>query len=166
MSISNTNTRIGTSTNLATGGTYDILMIQYPDGFPEGQITFGFGDTPRKITGVQKASQVFTKLLLTTKGSDAVYPSRGTRFSSYTIHANLITSDKVLQSNLVSAVNDAANQAKATLSNDADPSSRIASVKIAGFNTTEESVTMFLQITTASGISAQIAIPFPQFGLA
>lgn len=165
MAIANTNNRIGTTQNLVSGGTFDILMITYPDGFPEGQINFGFDDTPRKVTGVQKAAQLFTKLLLTTKGSDAVYPNRGTLFPVYIINANIITGDQVLQSNLVSAVNDAASQAKVSLSTDSDPSSRLSKVQIAGFNTSDESVTMFLQITTASGISAQVAIPFPQFGL-
>lgn len=165
MTIANTNPRIGTSSNLATGGTYDILMITYPDGFPEGQIEFGFDDTPRKVTGVQKVAQLFTKTLLTAKGSDVIYPNRGTMFPVYTINANVVTNDQVLQSNLVSAVNDAFSQTKASLSTDPDPSSRLAQVQIAGFNTTDESVTMFIQIVTASGISAQVAVPFPQFGL-
>ena len=50
MALANKNPRIGTASNLATGGTYDILMITYPEGFPEGQIGFGFDVTPRKVT--------------------------------------------------------------------------------------------------------------------
>jgi len=165
MAIANNNPRIGTASNLVTGGTFDILMITYPDGFPEGQIEFGFDVTPRKVTGLQKVAQLFMKMLLTTKGSDVVYPNRGTLFSVYTVNANVITADQVLQSNLVAAVNDASSQAKAALSTDQDPSSRLESVQIAGFSTTDESIMMYLQITTAAGVIAQVAVPFPQFGL-
>jgi hypothetical protein len=165
MAIANTNPRIGTLNNLATGGTYDILMITYPDGFPEGEIRFDFDTTPRKVTGVQKAAQLFVKLLMSTKGSDAVYPNRGTLFSAYTVNANIVANDHVLQSNLVTAVDDAFRQARLALSSDPDPSSRLAQVKIAGFDSKEDAITMYVQVTTASGISAQVAIPFPQLGL-
>jgi len=165
MALANKNPRIGTASNLATGGTYDILMITYPEGFPEGQIGFGFDVTPRKVTGIQKVAQLFMKLLVTTKGTDVIYTNRGTYFSVYTINANVITEDQVLQSNLVAAVNDAASQTKAALSTDQDPASRLEDVKIAGFSTTDESIMMYLQITTSAGIIAQVAVPFPQFGL-
>lgn len=166
MAISNKNSRIGTASNLASGGTYDVLMIIYPDGFPEGQITFGFDTTPRKVTGVQKAAQLFMKLLMTTKGSDAVYPNRGTLFTSYVVNANVITDDQVLQSNLIQAVSDAAAQARSASSTDPDPSSRFSKAQVAGLNVQDDSVTMYVHITTATGVSAQVAIPFPQFGLA
>jgi hypothetical protein len=165
MAIKNTNPRIGTFANLPSGGTYDLLMITYPDGFPEGQIQFNIDSTPRKITGVQKAAQLFVKILMTTKGSDVVYPNRGTLFSSFTVGANVIVDDPILQSNLASAVSDATSQTRIALSSDPDPSSRLTNVQLAGFNATDDAITMFVQLTTASGVSAQVAIPFPQLGL-
>jgi hypothetical protein len=46
-----TNTRIGIAVNLPEGATYDLLIIDHPDGYPESKLDFKFPDTPRKITG-------------------------------------------------------------------------------------------------------------------
>lgn len=165
MAIKNTNSRIGTASNLPKGGTYDLLMITYPDGFPEGQIKFGIDDTPRKITGVQKVAQVFLKILLTTKGSDVIYQNRGTNFPSYTINANRLDDDAVLRSEIVSTINDAAAQTKAAMNSSSDPASQLASVQLAGIDVIDEAIILYAQLTTKDGVSAQIAVPFPEVGL-
>ena len=140
-------------------------MITYPDGFPEGQLQFNIDSTPRKITGIQKVAQIFLKILFSTKGSDVIYPNRGTMFQTYTINANLISTSQTLQSDLISAVNDAGNQTKVATSTNTDPASRLNSVKIAGFDVTDESIVMYLQMITDAGETAQVAVPFPQTGL-
>lgn len=41
------NSRIGTTSNLQTDGTDDLLLIVYADSYPEGQINFDLDSTPR-----------------------------------------------------------------------------------------------------------------------
>ena len=164
MAIKNTNSRIGTTTNLPSGAKYDLLMITFPDGFPESQLLFAIDMTPRKVTGIQKIAQVFMKILFTTKGSDIIYPGRGTNFSSYTINANIVTADQILQANLIESVNDAKTQTQ-ILSNGYDPASSLADATILGIDVGQESVVMYVQIVTDSGVTAQLSVPFPQLGL-
>lgn len=165
MTIKNTNSRIGTSSNLALGGTNDLLMITYPDGFPEGQIKFGIDSTPRKVTGVQKVAQTFVKLLTTTKGSDVIYPTRGTRFPNVAINANRTGNDQVLRSELTISVLDAEAQTKLAMNVSTDPASQLAKVEIAGMDVGEEFIVLYVQLTTREGVSARVAIPFPEAGL-
>lgn len=165
MAIKNTNKRIGTVDNLPSGATYDLLMITYPDGFPEGRIKFDIDTTPRKITGIQKVAQTFMKLLLTTKGSDVIYQNRGTIFPNVALNANRIDSIQILRSDLTSAVNDAAAQTRAAMNSSSDPASQLAQVQIAGLDVGEESVVMYVQIVTAAGVTAQVSVPFPEAGL-
>ena len=165
MAIANTNTRIGTTSNLPTGANYDLLMITYPDGFPEGQLLFNIDPTPRKVTGVQKVGQLFLKLLMTSKGSDVIYPNRGTDFSSFALNANLTVSDQILHSNLIKAIKDAEAQTRSATSSSTDPASKLVSVVLAGIDTSSESIVLYMQMTTADGVTAQLAVPFPELGL-
>ncbi|HET8689742.1 MAG TPA: hypothetical protein VFM18_24310 [Methanosarcina sp.] len=166
MSIKNTNTRIGTSKNLETGGTYDLLMISYPDGFPEGRITFDLGNTPRKITGVQKVAQTFVKTLLTSKGSDVIYPLKGTTFLSVASGSNIIQNDTLLYSELITAVKDAEDQVKRTLNTvGTDTSSMLNRVDIAGLDVSQDSVVMYITVQTMDGLTANVAVPFPELDL-
>lgn len=165
MSILNKNTRIGTVNNLAAGGTYDILMLGYPDGFPEGRITFEIGETPRAITGVQKVAQTFLKILLSSKGSDVIRPNSGTIFPNYFMHANLNVSSTPVRSEIISALMDAEAQTKVAMNASSDPASRLSKIELAGFDTSTESITMYVQMTTADGVNSQIAVPFPELEL-
>lgn len=166
MAIKNTNSRIGTPTNLESGGTYDLLMITYPDGFPEGQIKFNIDVTPRKITGVQKVAQVFLKNLMTSKGSNVIYPNQGTSFPSLAINSNITRSDGPLQAEIVAAVSDAADQTQRTMNTiGTDTSSMLAEVSVLGIDIGQDSVVMYLTLQTQDGFSANLAIPFPEFDL-
>ncbi len=167
MAIKNTNPRIGTSRNLETGGTYDLLMITYPEGFPEGQIKFDIDVTPRKITGVQKVAQTFLKLLLTSKGSNVVYPSQGTSFPILAANSNIVDNDTVLHSELSEAIRDAENQARLSLNTvGSDPASMMGRVDLLGLDIGRDSVVMFLSLQTLDGVTANIAVPFPELDLA
>lgn len=167
MAIKNTNPRIGTGRNLETGGTYDLLMITYPDGFPEGQIKFDIDVTPRKITGVQKVAQTFLKLLLTTKGSNVVYPSQGTNFQSVASGSNIVVNDTVLYTELAEAVRDAEDQARRTLNTiGSDTASMLSRVELVGLDVGDDSIVMFLNVQTLDGTTANIAVPFPELDLA
>lgn len=166
MAIKNTNSRIGTTNNLETGGTYDLLLITYPDGFPEGQIKFDIDMTPRKITGVQKVAQTFLKLLMTTKGSNVIYPSQGTEFPTIAVSSNITSDDATLYADISAAIQDAAQQAKTTLNTiGTDTASMLDRVEIIGLDVGDESVTMYLSLQTLDGVRANIAVPFPELDL-
>jgi|ERR1700757_2909054 len=159
-------TRIGTASNLQPGGSYDLLFVKFIGTFPEGQITFGIYDTPMKITGLQKVAQVFLKTLLTSKGSDPFYPSRGTAFPSLTIGANQAVDDSIFVQTIQDAIQDAESQVKSGLNfQNADLSSCLEKVTILGLDKIDDSVTMYVSMTTSNGVSASIAVPFPEFGL-
>lgn len=166
MALKNTNSRLGTANNLESGGTYDLLMISYPNGFPEGQILFNIDVTPRKITGVQKVAQTFLKLLLTSKGSNVIYPNQGTAFSNLTTNSNIVSNDRILYAELNSAVEDAAGQTKQSLNTiGSDTASMLDRVEVIGLDVGEDSIVMFLNLQTLDGISANIAVPFPELDL-
>lgn len=161
-----TTTRIGTASNLQVGGQYDLLLIKFVGTFPEGQITFGMYDTPMKITGLQKVAQVYMKILLTSKGSDPFYPSLGTAFPGLTVGANQSVSDAVYSQTLSDAIQDAATQVKSTLNfQNPDLSSCLDSVVLMGLDKIADSVTLYVSLTTSNGVTASIAVPFPEFGL-
>lgn len=166
MAIKNTNPRIGTTKNLESGGTFDLLLIKYPDGFPEGQLLFDIDMTPRKITGLQKVAQVFLKVLMTSKGSDVIYPNRGTNFPSLALNSNVIENDTVLYAELTSAVKDAEGQTKAALNSaKGDTASMMDRVEIIRIAVSQDSIVMFLYMQTLDGTKAKLAIPFPELDL-
>jgi hypothetical protein len=161
-----TSGRIGTINNLEVGGSYDLLMVKIEGTFPEGKISFGLYDTPMKITGLQKVVQTFLKVLLTTKGSDLFYPSRGTFFPSLTVNANQLTDDNALVSDISDTIKDGSNQVRSMLNvNTVDLSSALDSVEILGIDRIPEGIFLYLQVTTMAGQFASVAVPFPEFGL-
>lgn len=159
--------RIGTPSNLSDGGTYDLLLITFPNGFPEGQIFFDLDMTPRKITGLQKVAQLFLKLLLTRKGTNILRPAEGTLFPEYTINANRTGVDSELYAIIKSEIQSAANQVKYILntSTSTDLTSQLYSVEALGIDISTESITIFIKLTTMAGDSAQVAVPFPQLDM-
>lgn len=159
-------TRIGTASNLQVGGSYDLLFVKFVGTFPEGQITFGIYDTPMKITGLQKVAQVFMKTLLTSKGSDPFYPSRGTAFPSLTIGANQSVDDSVFVQTIADSIKDAEAQVKAGLNfQNSDTSSCLDQIILMGLDKIDDSLTLYVSLTTSNGATASIAVPFPEFGL-
>ena len=166
MAIANTNTRIGTSSNLESGGTYDLLMIRYPDGFPEGRLMFDIDMTPRKITGIQKVGQTFLKLLMTSKGSNVIYPAQGTVFPSLALNSNITMENTALYSELYSAVKDAESQTRRSLNTvGSDTASMLKKIDIIRLDTGEDSIVMYLSLETEAGASASLAVPFPEIDL-
>lgn len=159
------NARIGIQQNLPTGATYDLLLMSFPDGFPQSQLIFGIDTEPRKITGIQKCAQIFLKILFTTRGSDVFYPNVGTLFQTYTINANRIDADPTLRADLITEINSATKQAQAILNSSGDPASQIASVTMLGIDVGDESIVIYLNMTTNAGVTASIAVPFPELDL-
>lgn len=166
MAIANTSTRIGTSSNLESGGTHDLLMIRYPDGFPEGRLMFDIDMTPRKITGIQKVGQTFLKLLMTSKGSNVIYPAQGTVFPSLALNSNITRENTALYSELYSAVKDAESQTRRSLNTvGSDTASMLKKIDIIRLDTGEDSIVMYLSLETEAGASASLAVPFPEIDL-
>lgn len=160
------NKRLGTYTNLPTGATYDLLMVQFPDGFPQSAITFDIGDTPRKITGIQKVAQMFMKILFTSRGSNVLYPNQGTNFPTLTINANISTNDQVFISELSTEVRSAESQVKGIMNTaSSDSASQLQSITILGIDLISDALTLYLRILTKAGANAQISIPFPELDL-
>lgn len=162
----NLRTRIGTANNLGPGGSYDMLMIGYEDGFPEGRIFFEVSDTPRKITGIQKVAQMFLKILFTNRGSNVIYPDQGTLFGQLIVNSNVSLGDTLFTSTLAEQIRSAEEQVQSIMNTyNAEPASMLDKVTLLGIDMNKDAVLMYLQIRTMAGEGAAISVPFPQLDL-
>lgn len=158
--------RVGTSRNLEDGGTHDLLVMGFANGFPRGYVSFEVGDTPRRVTGVQKVVQTFLKILLTSKGSDPVHNNYGTTFNNYVRNANIGADEVEMAQEVREAIQDAEQQTRYTLnSSKRDLSSQLASIGILYIEAADQSLNIGLKVLTLSGETAAIAVPFPQTDL-
>lgn len=164
MTISN---RIGTPSNLTTGANYDLFLLEFPDGWPEGLINFNILNNPRKVTGVQKMAQAFFKILMTTKGTNVLRPTEGTLFSEYFISSNRTGIDSEIYTIMKSEIQSAVRQVQYmyNTSSNKDLSSQLYSVDVLGINVDLDSITLFAKLTTMSGETASIGIPAPQLDM-
>lgn len=166
MAISQPSSRIGVPDNLASGGTYDLLLVSVTDGYPVGQVAFALGDTPRKITGIQKVAQIFMKVLFTQKGSDVLNLNLGTDFPDLCISANRTSNDADFLSDVTITIKDAEAQTRNILSSlDGDLDSQLDRAVILSLEVQTESLMMYVQIVTMAGEAAAIAVPFPELDL-
>jgi len=163
--MSNPSARLGTASNLISGATYDILLIDFPDGYPQSILKFNIGNTPRKLTGLQKVAQTFLKVLFTSRGSNVLYPYQGTDFSELTVNANIIYKDTIFISELTSCISNAESQTQSILNTGTDLASQLDYITILGLDTGQESVIMYLKIVTMAGVGAQLSVPFPELNL-
>lgn len=158
--------RLGVSNNLDPGGTYDLLLMDFSEGFPVGSVDFTLTNTPRKITGIQKVAQTFLLTLMTTRGSDALRPNKGTKFSALAMYANRVGTAANVEAELVDEVTDAEAQVKYILNRSTDDlTSQLDRVQVLAIDVGEDSITMFLYLITRAGERAQVAIPFPQLDM-
>ncbi len=158
--------RIGTVSNLPKGASYDVLLITFPDGYPEGKLVFSLDETPRKITGLQKVAQLFLKLLFTSRGSDVIHPNLGTRFTEYTINANRVGLNIDLYNNLVEQVRQAETQVKYIFNvYGASEEDMLESITVLGVDGSKESVSLYMRMLTVAGAEASVSVPFPQLDM-
>ncbi len=158
--------RLGVDNNLDSGGTYDMLLMDFSEGFPVGSVDFTLTNTPRKITGIQKVAQTFLLTLMSTRGSDALRPTRGTNFSAIAMYANRVGTAANVEAELVDEIADAESQVKYILnSSSTDLSSQLDRVQVLAIDVGDDSITMFLYLITRAGERAQIAVPFPQLDM-
>ena len=158
--------RLGIDVNLPTGSSYDLLVVSTPEGYPQGRVLFKFETASRKITGIQKLAQLFMKALFTTKGTDLLNPNQGTGFSELWAGANLQFDDSEIRTLISDAVDDAASQVKYAMNGDAyDLASQLDRVEILGFDSSIESISLYIWMVTLAGETASVAIPFPQLDM-
>lgn len=166
MAINGASSRIGVSENLPNGSTYDLLLVKTAEGYPQGQISFEFDDTPRKITGIQKVAQIFIKVLFTQKGSDVLNFTLGTEFPDLCIGANRTSNNTEFLAQVTLALKDAESQTRnITSSLKGDLDSQLDKIVIQGMNVDTENLSMYVQIITKAGETASIAVPFPELSL-
>lgn len=160
-------TRVGTTNNLEDGSRYDLLVFDFPEGFPAGGISLGFGNTPKRISGVQKVVQVVIKCLLTGVGSDVLYSSRGTSFPAATGNYNVQTKDNnEMKSLITTALDNASSQAKSILNVSTEGlTSQLESVDLIGLEQVDDSTTVQIHVLTKAGETAPIALPFTSLGI-
>lgn len=177
MNPASINPRIFTELNLPDNGTFDLLIVQFKEGYPNSKLTFNFavfaedGETlnqlegvTRKVTGVQKVAQKFLYSLLTKRGSDAVNPDFGTDLSDILTGGNLY-SQGYAESIIGAAVSDAKDQVVALTSLEADAGSRLQNVELNSVQIGVNSVSATMTVFTAAGEEAPIFVPFPRFDL-
>lgn len=161
------NARIGLPSNLVTGANSDLLLVQVSDAYPSGAVTFAFNQESRSITGIQKAAQLFLKVLFTTAGTDLLNPTLGTGFSDLVINSNVLASPREFLSNAQTEITKAVSQCIGLNGglNSVDTASQLQNVQILGINTSNDSIQMYLRLVTVAGDFASVAIPFPQLNL-
>ena len=159
--------RIGTTNNLEDDGRYDLLIFEFPDGYPVGSINLGFSKTPRRISGVEKVAQVFLKTLLTKSSTDVVYPTRGTIFPEYTGTYNLQATDNSEAVSLITAaIENASTQTKSILNLASEGlTSQLDRAYLVGLEQLDDSTSVNIHIVTKAGESAPIALPFTSLGI-
>lgn len=170
------NPRIFTEFNLPSKGTFDLLIVQFKEGYPNSKLSFNFAyfndegqfqqldGVTRKVTGVQKVAQKFLYTLLSTKGTDAVNPFFGTDLPQMLAGGNLY-SQGYAESVISSSISDAVSQVVESTSRDPDPSSRLLSVELNNVQVGVNSVAAGMTVLTAAGDEAPIYVPFPRYDM-
>lgn len=158
--------RVGNTQNLKNQDRYDLLLLSFPDGFPNSQLQFTLGENPRKISGLQKVVQVLVKCLMTGQGSDPIYPKQGTKFTEYTWYSNITQDSVSARAAITSAIKQAGDQAKAILNSYLySAESQLESVEVIDAVQGRESTIVKIRVLTKAGVSAPVALPFNSNGL-
>lgn len=158
--------RVGNTQNLKNQDRYDLLLLSFPDGFPNSQLQFTIGDNPRKISGLQKVVQVLVKCLMTGTGTDPIYPKLGTKFTESTWYSNISQETASSKALITSAIKQAGDQAKTILNSYSySAESQLESVEVIDAVQGRESTVVKIRILTKAGVSAPIALPFNSNGL-
>ena len=159
--------RVGTEHNLEGTDRHDLMIFDFPEGYPIGKVNMRFGKTPHRITGVQKVSQIFLKTLTTPLTTDVVYPGQGTFFGELTGSYNLQdVQNSELNSAVNSAVASAVKKTKSILNIPASsPQSQLESATVVNLTAIEDGVSIQIKLLTKAGEAAPIALPFTSLGI-
>ena len=158
--------RVGNSENLKQQDRYDLLLMSFPDGFPNSKLEFTLGENPRKITGLQKVVQVLVKCLMTGVGSDPIYPKQGTGFTEYVWYSNITRDSVAAKAAITAAIKQASDQAKAILNSYLySAESQLESVEVVDAIQGSETTIIKVRVLTKAGVNAPISLPFNSNGL-
>lgn len=159
--------RLRNDVNLRKNDRYDLLLFDFPDGFPNSKLKFALGNTPRRITGVEKVVQVFMKCLTTRRGTDVINTTYGTDFQDFMQYSNVGTySVSEVKSAIEVNVQAAVDQAKYILnSNRYSLESQMDNVEVLDARQGDEFTIIQLRVTTKAGKSAPISVPFTSTGM-
>lgn len=160
--------------NLPTGGSYDVLILDFVEGFPESHLKFRIAKLDqetgrlagisRRVTGLQKVAQMFLYTLLTSKGSDPLRENWGTVLPDL-IRGGNIYSKGYAESVVREAVRDAKEQVVAlTTSNQVD-AERLSDATLTRVDVGLNSISVGIQLSTDAGEQAVIFAPFPRFDM-
>ena len=160
-------TRVSSTVNLKNNDTYDILLFDFPAGYPNSKLELTFGQTPRRITGVEKVVQTFIKCLLTPKGSDPINPSFGTNFREFFMYSNIGTYDQAeAKSAIAACLKEAEDQAKYILNSPKySKESQLDTVELIAITQGTEDTYIRVRVLTKAGQGAPIALPFNSTGI-
>lgn len=167
------NTRLIKDVNLPEGGTYDILFMDFVEGYPESKIVFSLASTAegsslegvsRRVTGIQKLVQQFLKVLLTKIGSDPLRPDRGTNFPEVISQGNLHSkgeTEGMIRSDLALA----SDQLAAMTYNRGSAYEQFQSAELTGLSVGVNAIAISIQVTSVAGEGASIFTPFPRLDM-
>lgn len=167
------NTRLIRDVNLAEGGLYDILFMDFVEGYPESKIVFSLASTAegvslegvsRKVTGIQKLTQQFLKLLLTKVGTDPLRPELGTDFPDIISHGNLHSNGET-EGMVEWAISSATEQLSALTSDRGSVYEQLQSAELTGLTVGVNAISINIRITSVAGEEASIFTPFPRLDM-
>lgn len=167
------NTRLIKDVNLAEDGLYDILFMDFVEGYPESKIVFSLASTAegstlegvsRKVTGIQKLVQQFLKLLMTKVGTDPLRPERGTNFPDVLSHGNLHSTGET-DGMVKGAIATAAEQLASITSDRGSVYEQLQSAELTGLTVGVNAVSINIQVTSVAGEGASIFTPFPRLDM-
>lgn len=158
--------------NLPTGGTYDILFLDFVDGFGNTRLEFSLVSTQpedegfsRRVNGIEKIVQQFLKCLFTTKGSDVMNPEAGTSAIAYLKNGNL-GDQREVHSMISQDVQDAASQVQSNTAGNLSGDEQLSFVSVLRVDVQEDRVGIGLKLVTAAGTEAALYAPFPRLNMA
>lgn len=137
--------------------TYDITLLHGATKNGEAPLTISlFNPDMGVCCGIQKLIQNIVVLLLTEQGTVRFNPDRGTRFLSSMRNAN--TEDDV-DIAFRFAVVDVKAQIQDTETDDTPEDEKYGDVELADVEIFGDTVSMVIEVTSASGSGAEVALP-------
>jgi hypothetical protein len=129
---------------------YDIHFQPVPEGEVYGLKTFTFGFTAAlKVQGLQSLVNRWAKTFMTPKGSDLLYPERGTDFADLA-GSNVSLRSPELRDVVIISIEDANDQVREQdLDGGYDPSESLLTASLEGFklNTAGDGLEVWVKIT-------------------
>lgn len=138
--------------------TYDILIFQGVEPSGERQVELKLGNPGSFVTGVQKVSQSFLKMMLTESGSMNNDPNLGTDFLSQ-LRSGFIQDESALQAAFQAAVMDVKNYISENEGTDIPDDETLDSAELVSWDLRPGFFSITVRIVTAAGDSRVYTMP-------